>query len=195
MSDLRKPFKARPIHRRPNNVLQFEFRPSPRTRRGKAGWWTRNWAYATLAAAPILGVGAAWAWNAAPARHLLLAEREAAEQFDVSLARCSGPIRTTCVVDGDTFWLEGTKIRIADINTPEVGEPKCPSEAELGERATERLIVLLNDGGFSLRPIDRDEDRYGRKLRIVTRGGTSLGDILVDEGLAERWTGSRRNWC
>ena len=31
-------------------------------------------------------------------------------------------------------------------------------------------------------PDGRDEDKYGRKLRIVTRGGESLGGVLVDEG-------------
>ena len=36
---------------------------------------------------------------------------------------------------------------------------------------------------------------YGRKLRQITRGGTSLGEVLVAEGLAERWIGYRRNWC
>lgn len=101
----------------------------------------------------------------------------------------------TCVVDGDTIWLKGEKIRIADINTPKVGSPDCPAERALGERATSRLTSLLNEGGFSLETIDRDEDTYGRKLRIVTRAGKSLGGTLVAEGLAEEWTGSRRSWC
>lgn len=112
-----------------------------------------------------------------------------------SFTRCSAGSRSACVFDGDTIWLHGTKIRIADINTPEVSEPGCAHEAELGSRATDRLITLLNDGNFALEPTDRDEDRYGRKLRIVTRGGESLGETLVDEGLAEEWTGSRRDWC
>jgi endonuclease YncB( thermonuclease family) len=33
----------------------------------------------------------------------------------------------------------------------------------------------------------RDEDKYGRKLRTVTRAGHSLGDTLIDEGLARHW--------
>ena len=41
----------------------------------------------------------------------------------------------------------------------------------------------------------RDQDRYGRKLRIVTRGGESLGEMLVAEGLAREWTGRREPWC
>ena len=41
----------------------------------------------------------------------------------------------------------------------------------------------------------RDVDRYGRQLRIVTRGGQSLGAVLVAEGLAETWAGKRGDWC
>lgn len=117
------------------------------------------------------------------------------EQYDVTFAQCSGSARTNCVIDGDTFWLNGQKIRIADINTPEVSDPQCAEEARLGNEATRSLITLLNDGGFSLETVDRDEDSYGRKLRIVTRAGDSLGDELVDQGLAERWKGYRGSWC
>jgi endonuclease YncB( thermonuclease family) len=100
------------------------------------------------------------------------------------------------VIDGDTFRYGGETIRIADIDTPETHPPRCPYEAQLGARATTRLQVLLGQGGFALRPAgSRDEDRYGRKLRIVERGGRSLGDTLVREGLARRWEGRRRSWC
>jgi endonuclease YncB( thermonuclease family) len=100
------------------------------------------------------------------------------------------------VVDGDTFWVGGDKIRIADIDTPETNPPRCAEEAQLGERATQRLAALLGDGPFELEPIaGRDLDRYGRKLRIVTRNGRSIGDMLVSEGLARTWTGRREPWC
>ena len=99
-------------------------------------------------------------------------------------------------MDGDTFWLDGVKIRIADIDTPEISGPRCDYEYELGMRATHRLVELLNAGPFELRTIgSRDEDRYGRKLRVVMRGGRSLGDQLVSEGLARTWTGRREPWC
>lgn len=99
------------------------------------------------------------------------------------------------VIDGDTFRLDGATIRIADIDTPETNPPRCAYEAELGERATRRLAALLAQGPFELARIDRDTDRYGRKLRIVTRGGRSIGDQLVAEGLARTWTGRRQPWC
>lgn len=100
-----------------------------------------------------------------------------------------------CVVDGDTFWFAGEKYRIADIDTPETHPARCAKEAALGGEATERLQQWLNDGAFSMESAGRESDRYGRKLRIITRGGTSVGSILVDEGLARPWDGARRPWC
>lgn len=100
-----------------------------------------------------------------------------------------------CVVDGDTFWMDGEKIRVADIDAPETHPARCAREADLGARATRRLHALLNAGPVALETEDRDVDRYGRKLRIVTRDGASLGAVLVSEGLARRWEGGRRSWC
>lgn len=110
---------------------------------------------------------------------------------------CAGGTRVTCVVDGDTFWLAGTKIRIAEIDTPEVSHPRCPQERALGLAATRRLRELQGAGHFALTtpPDGRTRDRYGRELRIVTRGGKSLGAVLVREGLAARWGGQRKVWC
>jgi endonuclease YncB( thermonuclease family) len=92
-------------------------------------------------------------------------------------------------------WYQGEKVRIADINTPETSDPRCAHEAQLGARATARLQALLNAGAFTLESVDRDRDKYGRLLRTVTRGGESVGEVLVREGLAEEWQGFRRDWC
>ncbi|MCW1383109.1 thermonuclease family protein [Novosphingobium sp. KCTC 2891] len=118
------------------------------------------------------------------------ADREAAR-----FAPCAAAKRVTCIVDGDTFWYQGTKIRIADINAPEVSHPGCAREAALGAAATRRLTQLLNAGPFSLAIEGREVDRYGRALRVVRRGGESLGAVLEREGLAEHWQGRRGDWC
>lgn len=110
-------------------------------------------------------------------------------------ALCPQGPRATCVVDGDTFWLAGEKIRLADINAPETQGAQCADERRRGDQATRRLIVLLNAGPFELADSPRKRDRYGRRLSIVTRAGLSLGQVLVDEGLAESWQGRRSNWC
>lgn len=110
---------------------------------------------------------------------------------------CDGPVRVNCIVDGDTFWYQDRKIRIADINTPETESARCDSERRLGNAAKSRLGALLNAGKFTLaaNPDGRDTDKYGRDLRIITRSGDSLGEVLVNEGLAEEWQGYRRKWC
>ena len=108
---------------------------------------------------------------------------------------CSGPKRLTCVVDGDTFWLSGTKIRIAGIDAPELSKPQCKSERTLAEKATIRLQALLSNGDIRLSSDRRDEDKFGRKLRFVSAGNQSVGETLVAEGLARAWDGSRHSWC
>ncbi len=114
----------------------------------------------------------------------------------VRFEKCTGGHRIACVIDGDTLWINGTKVRVADIDAPEISEPKCASELALGNRATERLIELVNQGPFALQAWSgRDTDRYGRALRVLVRNGHSLGDILVSEGLARTWTGRREPWC
>ncbi len=112
-----------------------------------------------------------------------------------TFALCAPGPRNTCVVDGDTFWLDGEKVRIADINAPETHGAACAHEAARGEAASRRLIVLLNSGPFEMQTGSRERDRYGRLLRTVTRRGQSLGGQLVAEGLAEPWQGRRGNWC
>jgi endonuclease YncB( thermonuclease family) len=127
----------------------------------------------------------------AAAERPTLIKAGASAQFSIC-----GSVRRTCVVDGDTFWLDGVKIRIADIDTPEIGQPQCDREYQLGMKATYRLVELLNAGPFELRTIGgRDEDRFGRKLRVLIRGGRSLGDQLVSQGLARTWSGRREPWC
>ena len=124
-------------------------------------------------------------------------ETETAENItDVSFGLCGRPPHDNCVIDGDTFYFQHQSIRIADIDTPETNPARCEQEAVLGERATRRLLQLLNSGPFEIETIgNRDEDQFGRKLRVLTRGGRSIGEVLTDEGLARTWTGRRLPWC
>ncbi len=119
----------------------------------------------------------------------------ASDTLSAGFTLCPGPVRANCVVDGDTFWFSGEKIRIADIDAPEISEPECPAERQLGEITRDRLLQMLNEGRFRLTAGWRDEDRFGRKLRIVSRSGKSLGERLVEEGLARRWNGPDFSWC
>ena len=64
--------------------------------------------------------------------------------YSLSFGLCHSGVEQNCVVDGDTFWMNGNKIRIADIDTPETHPARCPDEEDLGDAATLRLQSLLN---------------------------------------------------
>ncbi len=128
-------------------------------------------------------------------RLLLAVAAPKVDTLTAAFPYCTGSLRTTCIVDGDTFWLSGEKFPVSDIDTPELSPPRCEAERVKGEAAKRRLQELLNAGPFSMVAGWRDEDQYGRKLRMVTRDGRSIGEVLVGEGLARRWVGSRRSWC
>lgn len=182
-----------------DNVVRFDFRDKLKKRRDKRR--RKEWMLG-LGAFSIVFTGGMLALNWPMSGLTSIASSELTPKLSLMAGSTSprfdlcGITRRTCVVDGDTFWLEGEKIRIADIDTPEISEPKCDAEYQLGMKATYRLRDLLNEGAFEVRPIgSRDEDRFGRKLRIVVRAGQSLGDQLVSEGLARTWTGRREPWC
>jgi len=119
-------------------------------------------------------------------------ERRIHVRFDY----CGNGSSPNCVFDGDTIRYGGFKIRLADIDAPELFSPKCASELKRARQATQRLNALLNQGPVQILAIgSRDEDSYGRKLRVIERNGRSLGGILVAEGLARPWDGARRSWC
>lgn len=117
-------------------------------------------------------------------------------QTSAAFTMCADETQRNCVIDGDTFRLNGERIRIEDIDAPEIFSPKCSQERALGIQAKQELLHLLNDGRFSVaRYYSDDEDTYGRKLRAIERNGGSIGDSLVEKGLARRWNSPERNWC
>lgn len=131
----------------------------------------------------------------APTKAALPAPPNATRHSGLNFPICGEGPGGNCVIDGDTFVLNGKAIRVADIDTPETNDPKCQREAMLAKRATQRLQQLLNAGPLELRAMARDEDVYGRKLRTVHRDGRSIAETLIAEGLAHRWTGAKKSWC
>ncbi len=94
----------------------------------------------------VLGIISAIALTVSAPTTTVAAPNMASVRFE----KCANGYRISCVIDGDSLWIDGTKVRVADIDAPEIGEPKCASELALGNRATERLIELVNQGPFQL---------------------------------------------
>jgi endonuclease YncB( thermonuclease family) len=103
------------------------------------------------------------------------------------------------VVDGDTLWIGEEKVRIANIDAPEIHEPKCDAERRLGLVAKRRLEILLKSGAVSWKRGDpkdgRLADRNGRALGTIAIDGRDVGEMLIAENLARPWTGKRQPWC
>lgn len=106
-----------------------------------------------------------------------------------------GRDRYTCVVDGDTIWLNGENLRLEGYDKPEPYNDICGGQAEvaLAHRASARMRELLNSHPFTVET--GRKDRYGRVLATVRIGGQDVGDILIGEGLARRWPDGHEFWC
>lgn len=106
-----------------------------------------------------------------------------------------GSHRHTCIVDGDTIWLEGNNLRLESFDTPEPYNDICGGQVEvdLAHQASRRLRELLNQNPFTVET--HGADRYGRTLATIRIGGRDVGDILISEGLARRWPNGREFWC
>lgn len=94
----------------------------------------------------------------------------------------------TCVVDGDTWWQNGIKYRMACVDAVELHDAG-------GFAARDALRAIL------ARPDTRIRDlgvtgRYRRELAIIDVGSTTAGDELVHRGLARRVDyADTRRWC
>ena len=106
-----------------------------------------------------------------------------------------GRDRYTCVVDGDTIWLNGQNLRLQNYDTPEPYNDICGGQAEvaLARKASARLLELLNSNPFTVET--GRKDRYGRVLATIRINGRDVGDILISEGLARRWPDGHEFWC
>jgi micrococcal nuclease len=145
-------------------------------------WWTR-WVHKVhWRVKAILGVA------------LSLAFFSSTAALSADFPICGSGPRITCVVDGDTVWVNRAKYRLEGIDTPEKGAlAKCMQEGLQAIEATKRLAEILSMHQFAIEATGMD--RYGRVLAHFHIGHTTAGQMLVAEGLARPWRGHREKWC
>ena len=106
------------------------------------------------------------------------------------------------VYDGDTIKIDGQRMRLLDVDTPEISKPRCSYEEKVGYEARDSLRELVGQAG-TVEIIDSGtNDKYGRNLIHVEVDGRDAGRILLNEGLALRyrggsaaWNERKRHWC
>ncbi|MBA4160493.1 MAG: nuclease [Novosphingobium sp.] len=98
------------------------------------------------------------------------------------------------VHDGDTFRCNGEKIRIANIDAPELPDsPRCKDarrerawcDYRAGYASRDALSAFLRSGQIKVHR--QGVDRYGRTLATVTVNGKDVGSYLVQLKMARWW--------
>lgn len=113
----------------------------------------------------------------------------------MAIEMCGSGPRVNCVVDGDTFWLNGEKYRAMGYDTPEPTTNLCGGDEErrLATQASQRLLQLFNETEITVERHGRD--RYDRILATLRSNGEDVGGILVREGLARSYPDGCEFWC
>ena len=133
---------------------------------------------------------------AVPDAKLQATESVVGKGFGATFYYCGTSGLNNCVVDGNTFWYNRTKITLADIEAPATETAKCQNERDRGFAAKVRLRELLNAGKFDLAAWKNGASGQGGKaVLVVTRNGQSLGAMLVTQGLARPKEGRPVPWC
>jgi len=89
----------------------------------------------------------------------------------------SGPV--TYVVDGDTLDVNSIRIRLALVNTPEVGEPGFDTAKKFVEN-----LCLGSNGEVDIDDGQR-QGSFGRQIGVVYCDGVNLNSELKSKGYAE----------
>lgn len=92
------------------------------------------------------------------------------------------PFTLKCV-DGDTFWLNGDKIRLLGVDAPEMS----PEPEEYAIMSKDYTCELLQNSFIIELVVEEGNtiDKYNRLLYWVEVDGVLLQELLVRDGLAE----------
>ena len=110
----------------------------------------------------------------------------------------------TSIYDGDTFRAnienyppivgDNVPIRVLGIDTPEI-RGKCQAEKEKAKDARLFTVNQLTQAR-RIELVDIQRGKYFRLLAVVLIDGVSLGESLIEQGLAVPYDGGRKkDWC
>lgn len=142
--------------------------PSPKSRKrapSPLSADTRRWMVALIVLIGSLGIYAGERWLRAP----------------------DAPITGTAIVaDGDTLTIAGTRIRLIDIDAPELDQMCLDAQGRdwpCGRQASAQLRSRVRGQKLSCQP--KSIDKYGRALATCSvSDGTDINAWMVQQGLA-----------
>ena len=114
---------------------------------------------------------------------------------DARFGLCAELPYRTCVHNGDLIYLRGEPMRLSDIVSPDRYTAECPAASNIAWYAAIRLRDLLNEGPFDIVEDPASEATSEELMRRLERNGISLGDTLIEAGLARRRSPEPADWC
>tara|TARA_Y100001933_G_scaffold168810_1_gene167014 strand:+ start:1084 stop:1455 length:372 start_codon:yes stop_codon:yes gene_type:complete len=102
--------------------------------------------------------------------------------------------------DGDTCYvmIDGTKakIRLLELDTPEISKPKCEAELELGLEARDYLNNLIANASSVEIKTDYEKDYFGRTLAHLIIDGEDASAKIRSNNLGAIYErGNKKDWC
>ena len=102
--------------------------------------------------------------------------------------------------DGDTCYVtingEDTKIRLLELDTPEISKPKCEQELEWGLRARDYVNNLIANAKSIEIETDYQKGPFGRTLAYLIIDGEDVSALLVKNDLGVVYKkGHKMDWC
>ena len=102
--------------------------------------------------------------------------------------------------DGDTCYVtinsKNEKIRLLELDTPEISKPKCDAEFELGLEARDYLNNLITNATTIEFETDYTKDYFGRILSFLIIDGEDASAKIVSNNLGVVYDkNSKKDWC
>tara|TARA_Y100001935_G_scaffold181249_1_gene150078 strand:+ start:92 stop:493 length:402 start_codon:yes stop_codon:yes gene_type:complete len=102
--------------------------------------------------------------------------------------------------DGDTCYvmIDGNKakIRLLELDTPEISKPKCEAELKLGLEARDYLNNLITNASIVEIKTEYEKDYFGRTLAYLIIDGEDASAKIRSNNLGVIYKrGNKKDWC
>ena len=117
-------------------------------------------------------------------------------QAEISLRQYNGQY----CYDGDTCYITMNgmkkKIRLLELDTPEISKPKCNAELELGIKARDYLNDLIANASTIEFKTEYLEDYFGRVLSYLIIDGEDVSSKIIENQLGVVYKRNQKyDWC
>ena len=117
-------------------------------------------------------------------------------QAEISLRQYNGQY----CYDGDTCYITMNgmkkKIRLLELDTPEISKPKCNAELELGIKARDYLNDLIENASTIEFKTEYLEDYFGRVLSYLIIDGEDASSKIIENQLGIVYNRYQKyDWC